>query len=570
MSYKSRTLFSIIQDVNHSLYLPHIQRPFVWDEDQMCKLFDSLMRNYPIQTFLFWRTKDPIKARKFMHSVERDVDLHTYYDTAVSAEGVEKVFVLDGQQRLQTLYSLFSGALRSPDGTTDLEAYVDITGGVIPTDDTILFPIRYHAQHQRPPLPLYRLRDLLTVHHQRNAEEISDEVNDALDATLTEEEADRKARQKRVRRNCGQLVSLLREDKHFWVQELDGVANDYSYKRVLDILVRVNSGGTRLDTADLMFAAMKEGWAEVEERIEDVVDLLNESKLEFDKTLVLKCIVVAYGLGAELRSEKFTSSQGEKLLDAIETHWDEIEATFQQLRDFIVTELKLYGAKMVRSYGSFVPLFDYLYHNPQPNEANRVLMCGYYYKSQLVNWYGRQTDGVINVMHGYVGKPSPGPFPLVTIADYFRSRNADTALELKHLEDMRLRYIILNLIYVARFGVAPFNVKFKGNDPHIDHIYPQSPLRNRFGLATSEINSIGNYRFVGATDNIRKRAELPSDYFTRLKAAGVDIEKHLLLADVAHDPTKLLFTADGYADFRQRRLQAIFDVARKVVNPEIP
>jgi hypothetical protein len=37
-----------------------------WEEEQMLRLFDSLMRNYPIQTLLFWRTKDEIKARKFM------------------------------------------------------------------------------------------------------------------------------------------------------------------------------------------------------------------------------------------------------------------------------------------------------------------------------------------------------------------------------------------------------------------------------------------------------------------------------------------------------------------------
>jgi len=58
MSYKPRSLFSLIEDIdNKRLFLPHIQRPFVWSEDQMRKLFDSLMRKYPIQTVLFWRTK---------------------------------------------------------------------------------------------------------------------------------------------------------------------------------------------------------------------------------------------------------------------------------------------------------------------------------------------------------------------------------------------------------------------------------------------------------------------------------------------------------------------------------
>ena len=54
MSYKSRSLFRVIEILGrHELLLPHIQRPFVWQDDQMVRLFDSLMRTYPIQTLLF-------------------------------------------------------------------------------------------------------------------------------------------------------------------------------------------------------------------------------------------------------------------------------------------------------------------------------------------------------------------------------------------------------------------------------------------------------------------------------------------------------------------------------------
>ena len=116
MSYKPRTLFRLVEEMNKSLFLPHIQRPFVWEEEQMLRLFDSLMRNYPIQTLLFWRTKDEIKARKFLEQVTWDADLSDSYEPNVSKQGIEKVFVLDGQQRLQTLYAIFFGANGAPDG----------------------------------------------------------------------------------------------------------------------------------------------------------------------------------------------------------------------------------------------------------------------------------------------------------------------------------------------------------------------------------------------------------------------------------------------------------------------
>jgi len=567
MSYKPRTLFRLIEDTNVSLFLPHIQRPFVWDEEQIVRLFDSLMREYPIQTFLFWRTKDRIKARKFMSSVEWDADLSSLYDRAKSDEGIEKVFVLDGQQRLQSLYSVFSGALKTSDDKTDLEAYIDVTGGGKLMDDGLLHRLQFHATPQ--PLPLYRLRNLIGVDAKKNALKLAKELNDKLDAMLKDTGDAARDRQDRVRENCSQICSVLLEEKHFWVEELDGVANEYPYKKILDIFVRVNSGGTKLDASDLMFAAMKEGWGEIEQNVENVVDILNDGRLGFDKTFALKCLVVALGKGAELTSDKFTSADGDKLIDTIEADWPRAEAAFQELRDFIANYLKLYADKVVRSYSSFVPLFDYLYHNPKPDEGNRVLMRAYYYKSQLFNWYGAQTDNVINAMHTRVGKLLPTGFPITSIMDYFRdSRKAETELKLDHLLNMRLRFIILNLIYVERFGASPFNVSFKGNEPHVDHIYPQSPLKNALSLPTEEVNHIGNYRFVGATDNIRKSAERPAPFFGRLKGLGVDIANHLLLDEFSDDPSKLRFDVATYRDFRDRRLKAVFDIANRTVNAE--
>jgi len=85
MSYKPKSLFRMLEDIDrHELLLPHIQRPFVWDEEQMVRLFDSLMRNYPVQTLLFWRTKEAIKARRFMQSIDREADLSDLYDSAKS------------------------------------------------------------------------------------------------------------------------------------------------------------------------------------------------------------------------------------------------------------------------------------------------------------------------------------------------------------------------------------------------------------------------------------------------------------------------------------------------------
>lgn len=567
MSYKPRSLFSLIEDIdNKRLFLPHIQRPFVWSDEQMRRLFDSLMRNYPIQTFLFWRTKDFIKVREFMPCVDWDIDLHDLYNDQKSSQGVEKVFVLDGQQRLQTLYALFNGQIAGDSPAAKRDAFVDLTAGESPNEDGLIFDIRFSSEPIG--MPHYRLRDLMGKDSSKNAEEIAEGVNEKLDSAHPEESEQKKEREKRVRRNCTQIRALLKEEHFFWVQQLDGVADLYPYKTILDIFVRVNSGGTKLDAGDLMFAAMKEGWADVEERVEDVAEMLSGSKLDIDKSFVLKCLVVAHDQEAELSPEKFSSTSGKDLLGRIETQWQAAEEAFQQLRDFIENELRLFSPKVIRSYGSFIPLFDYLFRHPKPDAANRALMSAYYYKAQLFNWFARGTDGTLNTLHRVISRANGDAFPLADIVASFSARY-DTHLNAGHLSASRLRTILLNLLYVETFGTSPFNVRFKGNEPHADHIYPQSPLRTKLGLAASEINDIGNFRLVGASDNLRKRAEMPADYFARLKKSGVPIENHLLLPEFAADPALLKFDAETYKDFRKRRHDEIFRILKRVIDPAV-
>jgi hypothetical protein len=572
VSYKPKTLYSLLEELNHSVFLPHIQRPFVWDEDQMLRLFDSLMRNYPIQTLLFWRTKNPIKARMFMDTIAWDSDLSDYYNESMSRDGVDKTFVLDGQQRLQSLQAIFKGAIESENGDPR-DAYFDVTSGLPPADGDLAYSLVFSVEPMQ--LPWFRVSDLLGKYNQRNAGELADEINDALDilddakSSSTKETTDaRRERQRRVRNNIIQLLSILREEKHFWIQTLDGVANDYPYKRVLEIFVRVNSGGTKLDASDLMFAAMKEGWDEIEQAIEDTTELLNGTNLQFDKTFPLKCLLVAHNKGAEASAEKFSGASGDELLGNMRSDWDRGEAAFQQLRDFMAHELKIYADKMIRSYNSFIPLFDYLFHNPKPTPNSRALMKAYHYKAQFFGWYSKSTDTTINNLHGIVGKPQKGDFPLAEIKQHFAARGFDSELKKSHLHESRLRSIILNLVYVDQIGSSPFDVKYKGNDPHADHIYPQHALRSKLGLKSPDINHLGNFRFIGATDNIRKRAELPANYFTRLKNQGIPLKPHLLLDDVSLAPTKLAFDTVTYQDFRDRRFNQIWTIAKGIVNVE--
>ena len=552
MSYKPVSLASLISEKNHNLYLPHIQRPFVWDWDQITHFLDSLMKNYPIQTLLFWKTKSAIKTRKFLENIEEDIDLSKYYDNNKSQEGVVKTLVLDGQQRLQTLFIIFSGKYKNKD------IYIDITSGETELENGLYYDTRNSSSELS--LPFVKLSSLQI--HNKNSEDIADEINEKLSAIPEFSNANFKSIERRVRKNVGQLISIIREDKSLWVEELDGVFNpDFNYQNVLEIFIRVNRGGTKLDNVDLMFARMKEGWDDIEENIDEIAGSINHSgKVDFGKDFVLKALKVAINKGASTDHKHFEGNEGEKILSELKSEWDNLETAFTSFRDFVNNDLQLFSDKVIRSYNSLIPIYDYLYRVPNPSEINRQKMKAYFYAAQLYNWYSSATDGKIDACHNLIKDKSD--FPLNELKNYFSSIGKKVNFDENDLI-AKNRFLKINLIYVQKFGASPFDVAYKRNEPNIDHIYPRSKL-SRQGFSSDMINTIGNYRFVSQSDNNRKRAQDPDSYFKSLKDSGLNIEKHLFVKEFCDDVS--LLTYSNYDVFLKQRTSHIVELCKTNIN----
>lgn len=560
---KTRKLYEFLDDLNRQIYLPHIQRPFVWGEEQVRKLLDSLLRGYPIQTLLFWRTKDEIKARRFMDIVSGDVDLHTLYDAYASQEGHERLFVLDGQQRLQGLRTLFDGAIRNEKGTR-LEAWIDLTSGHEQDDAGFWYGIRFAKDSPGP--AWYRLANLRGINSRMSGPALGRQEARRIEPSLTGSADETASTLDRVQENAMSLVRILKEEGVFWYDELDGVVGDYPYERVLEVFVRVNNGGTKLDGGDLMFAAMKGLSDDIEEQVEDIASQLCIGDLAFDKGWVLKAIVVTLTGSATLGPRLFAGSSGDVLMKRVADNWPRIEAAFQQLHDLIQNDIRVTTDRLVRSYVALIPVVDFLYHFPGPGPAQRQRIAAYFHKAQLFNWFGASTDQLLAGLHTKL-LASSAVFPLEEIKNFFAGHRRDVELTAANVGGSRVRAMVLNLVYREKFDASLFDSQFPGNAPHIDHIYPRARLKP-LGLSGDEINHLGNFRFVGAKDNIRKRAEHPDAHFVRMKRDQVPVEKHLLVDPWASDPSQLTLDAATYADFREARLDAILAIAQRIVNPE--
>jgi uncharacterized protein with ParB-like and HNH nuclease domain len=94
---------------NHEIVLPAIQRNFVWSKDKIYTLLDSIIRGYPVGIVLLWETYEDIRYRQFTADFQSESS-HTFHD---NTEKRKLKVVLDGQQRLQSLYVALYGKFNS-------------------------------------------------------------------------------------------------------------------------------------------------------------------------------------------------------------------------------------------------------------------------------------------------------------------------------------------------------------------------------------------------------------------------------------------------------------------------
>ena len=91
MAYEKKSIRAIIEDVNsRRIYLPAIQRKYVWGDSQVTKLLDSIMLGYPIGTFLFWKVKKTIVNKKDYSMYEFIKDYHDrdMYSSRITTNGI--------------------------------------------------------------------------------------------------------------------------------------------------------------------------------------------------------------------------------------------------------------------------------------------------------------------------------------------------------------------------------------------------------------------------------------------------------------------------------------------------
>ena len=526
---------TIHQAINHirkeEYVLPAIQREFVWNEHQIANLFDSLMRGYPIGTFLFWRVdKDHCNHYTFYSFLRNYHQKYQTHNTRIELRGDEsKIAVLDGQQRLTSLNiglnECGTYASKKKWGRWDNDnsfpvrrLYLNLMEPASNRRVDRKYDFRFLTDkdaenrqdaHWFPVCNIMNLKeDLMEVFEYLREYDLLD----CKDLPNPKYPLDALAKLSKV--ICmNQLIHYYQEEE----QDLD---------KVLNIFIRVNSAGTPLSYSDLLLSIATSQWNTIDARqeIHGLVDKLNRIGTGFNlnKDFVLKsCLVLADIQNIGFRVTNFTRENSERIESAWQEITDALRLAVQLLSRFG------YNRHTLRANNALIPIAYYLHIRRMPSTYltsdqfadDRRSVYNWITKAILkTGTFGGGVDTVLRTARKTIKDSQSSTFPEQELYASFARIGRGLRFEEEELEDLldqsygsSLIYSVLSLLYP---GV---DVSFRF---HEDHIFPLKLLTRKCltdaGVPEDKVedymnrrNRLANLQLLEECHNIPKGTKMP-------------------------------------------------------------
>jgi hypothetical protein len=520
------TVSGLIDDIRQGdVALPDIQRPFVWDGTKVRDLFDSMYKGFPVGYLLFWETGAEAGARQI------GVD---------AKEKAPKLLIVDGQQRLTSLYAVMTGAKIVRDDYSETRIRIAFR----PTDATFAVA---DAAIDKDPEFIPDISALWIPGERRNVvrgflRRLSDKRE------LTETETDQ----------LDEAISRVHDLRDYPFKAVE-LASTVEEEQVAEVFVRINSEGVTLNQADFILTLMSVFWGKGRRQLEDFsrgckVPTLSAASpfnwyiqpspaqmlrvsvaLAFRRAVLKQVYSVLRGKDMETgkldparRAAQFTRLQQahEEVLDI--TNWHEFLQCLERAG--------FRGSKMISSDNAV--LFTYalwLFGRVGygvPLDRLREVIARWFFMAQTTSRYSgtfetqfeRDTarlsdlkpgdaDGYVRILSKTVNDTLTADFWAITMPnDLATSASKSPAL---------LAYIAaLNILDAdallstgkVRARLDPAITARKGIERH--HLFPRAYLRTQLKVTDSrEINQIANMALVEWADNIAISDDAPATYW---------------------------------------------------------
>jgi hypothetical protein len=505
-----------------SIRIPAFQRGFVWTTDNISFLMDSIYRNYPIGNILLWRTRE---------SLEKERDLGPFsLPTPEKEYPVD--YVLDGQQRLTSIFSVFQTTLEAKSSTEAFDIYFDLQAPDGALEDQFVSIFEPGADPSRY-FPLRAVFDTARFFEIANGLSAEDKIK---------------------------AVELQRRFQEFQLN-LDVIEFE-NKDEIAIIFERVNRAGIRLDAFQLLSAWTWSSEFDLNESISELATDLEPFgfyDLASDPNLMMKCFAAVVKGDAQLRD--VVNLHGPTVRD----RFDEIKRGILGAIDFLKKQLMIESLSLMPYPAMLVPLSAFFATGAasgvHPTDKQREAIIRWYWRSCLSRRYssgvGRAHAADIALMKAIRAGQDTEILRTVRPIDpgfFIENRFAIGNVNSKILINLLSQKKPVSLLSGAKIDLAAVLQKANKNEFH--HIFPRAHLK-KSGLENDKINAIANICFLSKSDNNRIKDKDPATY-----VAMITQDKKIDILETNLIP--ISFSTSSYDDFLTARAALIADFANSL------
>ena len=571
MAYEKKNIRAVIEEINsRKIYLPAIQRKYVWDDDQITRLMDSIMLGYPIGTFLFWKVRKSIINKKEYSMYEFIKDFHerdVYKNPSAPqpfpiGSDEETIWaVLDGQQRLTSLYIALQGSMsrklpnkrwKNDDAFPIKELYLDLHSQRTDEEDIsyeFKFLTQEEAKKQKDDKLWYLVKDILKYSQ--------DEL--VTDLIIPNGWASDKVAMK----NISLLHTRLVGDEiiNYFEVQTDSIDS------VLDIFVRVNSGGTVLSKSDLLFSTIVSHWDKARDEIDKLLAEINKigEGYKFSNDFIMRTCLYVLDMSVTLKVETFKKESVLK----IKNNWENIRKAIKDTVD-LLNEFG-FNSENIISYVAVSPMVYYRFKGGNFDAESKSELRKYIVISQVRQVFGAATNSALTSIREAL-KAAP--------TDSFKMGNL---LKVRFTGERTLRYTseeIDAMFDTYEIGAYTFmllsllypNLKYSQKGFHQDHMHPyagfeESKIANLKlpdGSIIDDVrkdewrrrrNTLANLQLLEGRENERKNATPLVDWIEVI--ANSENAKYM--------PSDSSFELSHFEDFMDKRQKLMSDALKAIL-----
>ncbi len=329
--------------------------------------------------------------------------------------------------------------------------------------------------------------------------------------------------------------------------------------KVLNIFIRVNSGGVKLSYSDLLMSILTASFSsDIRERMNELVDTLKDkgfSNMKQDQ--VLKTCLLLVGSNIEFKLKNFNK----KNIKEIEDNWEKITESIYNAAKLLET----FGYASYLGSAYILSSLAYFYFlNSKMNENDKEQALKFVRNAQITSYFSNSTDTKLNNIANSMKD-------VKTFESFNHNSAKHQTCPLKITNDS-IEEMMCSSSHAQVFPILQIlypNLKYKTTTFHIDHIYPKSKFKKENKKLDKDFYGCGNHLYnlqlLEGAENQAKKNKNPEVWLKEEYKNEQAIEEYKKRNYI--DPT-LKLEWENIKEFRETREEAIIKTLKEVLLPK--